>query len=72
MNKLQMVVLKKLSSSPVSDPEILAAAEACVPRPTKGEVSLQKLYGTDVYEWHSRTGMFWNSDGNYMVLEEKI
>lgn len=69
MSKIHMMkVTDSPGSSPVWDPEILEAAEACSPRPTRGEVSLQKLDGTDIYEWHYRTNVYWIGDGNLMVI----
>ena len=71
MSKLEMMlVADSPGSSPVYDPEIIEAAKLCVPRPTKGEVSLQKLDGTDIYEWHYRTAVYWHGDGNYMVIKK--
>jgi hypothetical protein len=63
-----MKIADSPGSSPVYDYEILEAAIACSPPPSKGEVSLQKLDGTDIYEWHYRTDTYWHGDGNKMVI----
>lgn len=60
-------------SSPVYDEEILKAAAKCQPRPKAYEVSLQKLTGTELYQWHSRAlnSVYWYGQGEAMEIADE-
>lgn len=75
-NKITMRVVPdadtEKGSSPVYDPAIIEAAKACVPRPLNYEVSLQKLDGTELYQWHERSlgSAYWHGSGDAMEIAE--
>lgn len=60
--------LKTISGSSPAN-ELREAAAKVVKPPVRGEVSLQKLDGTNVYQWHLRRSLYWEPYGQLMILE---
>lgn len=64
MNKLEKV----RGSSPVYG-SLLNQARELLGQPPQGETSLQRYDGTNVYQWHYRTAVYWQPWGELMFLE---
>lgn len=50
--------------------DLYRQAVELVGKPPKGEISLQRLDGTNVYQWHYRIAVFWEPWGQQMYIEQ--
>lgn len=69
MKLLKVLNIDKLNSSPAK--ELSAMDDIGKYRPPFDEVSFQRYDGTDVYQWHYRTKIYWHPSGPKFFISEK-
>ena len=66
---MKVINLNKCGSSPAK--ELINRDDIDKYRPRSGEVSLQRYDGTNVYQWHYRTKVYWHPAGPKFYITEK-
>ena len=65
---MKILNLNEISSSPAE--ELQDRGDIDKYRPKHGEVSLQRYNGTNIYQWHYRTRVYWHPSGPKFFIEK--